>query len=39
VDFSSKNLTAQEKECTKACFVKQMSVFASLVQNTTAHNQ
>jgi hypothetical protein len=32
-DFQSKTLSAQEKECTKACFTKQMTIFGSLVQN------
>jgi hypothetical protein len=26
-------MTTQEKECTKACFTKQMTIFGSLVQN------
>ena len=30
-DFSSKSLSAQEKECTKACFTKQMTIYGSLV--------
>jgi hypothetical protein len=32
-DFSSKNMSAQEKECTKSCFTKQMTIYGSLVQN------
>jgi hypothetical protein len=32
-DFQSKNLSTQEKECTKSCFTKQMTIFGSLVQN------
>lgn len=32
-DFQSKALTTQEKECTKSCFVKQMAVYGSLVNN------
>jgi hypothetical protein len=32
-DFSSKNMSVQEKECTKACFTKQMTIFGSLVEN------
>lgn len=32
-DFTSKNMSAQEKECTKACFTKQMTIFGSLVEN------
>jgi len=33
LDFQSKNMSAQEKECTKACFTKQMTIFGSLVAN------
>ena len=32
-DFGSKNMSAAEKECTKGCFTKQMTIFGSLVQN------
>ena len=38
IDFQSKNLSAQEKECTKACFTKQMTIFGSLVQNISKVN-
>ena len=38
-DFSSKSLSAQEKECTKTCFAKQMTIFGSLVQNISKQNQ
>jgi hypothetical protein len=37
-DFSSKNMSVQEKECTKACFTKQMTIFGSLVQNITKNS-
>ena len=37
-DFSSKSLSAQEKECTKTCFAKQMTIFGSLVQNISNQN-
>jgi hypothetical protein len=26
-------MSVQEKECTKACFTKQMTIFGSLVEN------
>lgn len=32
-DFSSKSMSAQEKECTKACFTKQMTIYGSLINN------
>lgn len=32
-DFSAKSLTTGEKECTKACFTKQMTIYGSLIQN------
>eukprot|EP00347_Sterkiella_histriomuscorum_P017700 403348333 len=35
-DFQTKQLSAQEKECTKSCFVKQMSVFGSLVSTLSS---
>ena len=38
-DFSSKSLSTQEKECTKACFAKQMTIFGSLVQNISNQNK
>jgi hypothetical protein len=38
-DFSSKNMSAQEKECTKGCFTKQMTIFGSLVQNIQKNSQ
>lgn len=38
-DFQSKQLNAQEKDCTKACFTKQMAVFGSLVNNITSDKQ
>ena len=39
LDFQAKQLTAQEKECTKTCFVKQLSVFSSLVGTLTEGQQ
>jgi Tim10/DDP family zinc finger len=32
-DFTSKSMSAAEKECTKACFSKQMTIYGSLVAN------
>jgi len=37
-DFQSKSLSPQEKECTKACFTKQMSIYGSLVANISHAN-
>lgn len=38
-DFQAKSLSAQEKECTKACFTKQMTIFGSLVGNMQRASQ
>jgi len=32
-DFQAKSLTPAEKECTKACFTKQMTIYGSLISN------
>ena len=36
VDFQSKSMSAQEKECTKACFTKQMIIYGSLIKSFEA---
>lgn len=38
-DFSSKSMSASEKECTKACFTKQMTIYGSLVANIAKVNE